>query len=122
MTASLISMKILKIMTLVMSCLPIVFVVSLLTYYYWWRHFIATQEHHELASWMGILSRLTHWLGNGTLYTFLPNLIFMLVLIGHSRVEKKSITTNLVVYGLGIAMLVYLFFIDGSNLLPWYWD
>lgn len=115
-------MRFLKITNLLMNCVPILFGISLYIYYYWSKSFHATHGIEARSYGLGVISRIAHWTLDATFFVFLPNLIFFIVLIGFSRVEKKSIKWNLATFAIGTVIMMYLFWIEPVGLLPWILD
>jgi hypothetical protein len=107
---------------MIMSLLPCLFAISLYSFFYQSGYFIASHGEHAWSKELGMLRRCTDIFFNLTLYTVIPQLIFIIVLSAYLLERKQSIKWPLTCYLSGMIVLLFTIIVDPAGALLWYWD
>jgi hypothetical protein len=99
------ALKYIRILNLLLGCLPFLFAIDLYTFFYWSRSFIATHEKGITSEGLTILSRILNPLLSITFYAIIPNLMLLIILWGLSRNRKERTMPYFIFYLSGIATI-----------------
>lgn len=115
-------MKYLRYSSIVMSCLPILFGLSLYSYYFWYHHFGAGHPRGVFPKGLLAVSWTTDWLATFTLYSVPVNFFLAIILLGIGLSRGEYVFRFVTFYCISITILIIIVVGDPFGALAWYLD